>query len=796
MKSRNLTIMRKKGIHVPEFLTFSFESLIEDREIFRDELKKALEGQPSSFLLFQKKLTLLAKEKFRLRQECLSAKEGFLSEGDFFAVRSSCNMEDGREFSFAGIFESYLNVKRDDIRSKVLSCLQSLFTVKALEYMSLHHIDPAKIGMNVIVQRMIRADKSGILFTSNPQGIINETVITVGRGSGELVVSDRIETSTYFYHQTDKTYYREGEENILSEGELESLIKEGEKIREILNLKAADIEFSIQGDEIFILQARPVTGLEEGERIVLDNSNIVESYPGISLPLTESFAKTVYTAVFKGVAKRILPNKKLFVSLQDVFENMVDSMGGRMYYRIDNWYKILCFLPLSKKIIAVWQDMLGVKTKTYEKGGGAWRFWIKTVCGFRFIKEMLRLSESMEELDGIFKRTYEEFYKKDIKTLSPKEIKEEYEIIKDRLVPVWDITLINDMYAFIFTGLLKKRLKNHEKELSEFIGGIRDIESMKPVNAFRKLAFIKKNRGDCAYYRKELEKYIAAFGDRMIEELKLETETFRSNPQLLDKEIENFLKTTDRGGNIYQEGIKDKEEKHNALRKIDRFGPALFYAKRAKKGIEAREKSRLNRSRVFGMVRTIMLELAERYKEAGIIERKEDIFYLDLEEVFEPIDKRCEYKSLIEERKKIYEDYRGRAYCSRLVLQNEEAKQRYVRRKKAFTEKEGSIWYGTACSGGSISADIILVETPEEARNAEGKIILTKMTDPGWVFVLTYAAGIITEKGSLLSHTAIISRELGIPAIVGVDKICSILKSGDRVWMDGNTGTIKRIGGR
>ena len=88
---------------------------------------------------------------------------------------------------------------------------------------------------------------------------------------------------------------------------------------------------------------------------------------------------------------------------------------------------------------------------------------------------------------------------------------------------------------------------------------------------------------------------------------------------------------------------------------------------------------------------------------------------------------------------------------------------------------------------------MLVVHHPSEVREgAKDKILVTQMTDPGWVFLLTQAKGIIAEKGSLLSHTAIISRELGIPAVVGIKQATTHLKTGDRVILDGNSGKVTR----
>ena len=108
---------------------------------------------------------------------------------------------------------------------------------------------------------------------------------------------------------------------------LEKIVNTAEKIKDILNLDYADIEFSIVGDELFILQARRITSIDDEDAVIYDNPNIVESYPNISLPLSISFAKAVYSRVFTGLAKRIIRNEKILAKNKDTFENMVGDIN-------------------------------------------------------------------------------------------------------------------------------------------------------------------------------------------------------------------------------------------------------------------------------------------------------------------------------------------------------------------------------------------------------------------------------------------------------------------------------------
>ena len=179
--------------------------------------------------------------------------------------------------------------------------------------------------------------------------------------------------------------------------------------------------------------------------------------------------------------------------------------------------------------------------------------------------------------------------------------------MKKDILHDWDLTLINDMYTFINTGLAGK--KNRQK-----IADIKDLESMKPVIAIQKLIETAKSSGiDSDAYIDESARYISLYGDRCLEELKLETKTYRTNPELLDEYI---LK------NLNREGlhIENKEQKSKDS----------FFVKRAKIGIKNREISRLNRSRIYGLSRSIFLKIGDLLVSNRQIDCNTDVFYLHI----------------------------------------------------------------------------------------------------------------------------------------------------------------------
>ena len=709
------------------------------------------------------------------------------------SVRSSADVEDGASDSFAGQFDTFLGVTEKELQEKIDLCMASVSNEGAAEYLKQREIGK-DIKMSVIVQKMIDADLAGIMFTANPQGIMNECVITVGKGTGDKVVSDRTDTTSYYYNTNDDLYYYEGADDMLTSDQIHDLIGISSKIKELLG-DYLDIEFSIKDGRIYILQARKITtfaGCDPSKFLILDNSNIVESYPNLSLPLTCGFVGFVYSGVFEGLCRRIIGEGKYLDGLKPVFGNMVGNVNGRMYYKISNWYTLIKFLPFRKKIIPVWQEMLGVKNKTYdEKQDMKVSFAERMRINRRIIRAFLNSPSEMEKLNREFTRINDEFYKSYHEGMSNEELLAQYAVIEKKLLACWDITLINDLYPFVYTGLLKHFLrKKHadaDDKTNEFLSGITNIESLKPVRAMIDLAYHRKDLSQ-EEFEKRTEEYIKLYGDRNLEELKLESPTFRTDPSLLIRKIDEYCEDEAKLEEIHKSIMKDDaRDMSGESRRIRKL------AARCTTGISNREISRLNRSRIYGMVREIVRSLGKNFLAAGLIDSEKDIFYLTYDEMFAMAKEPFDAKDRIKQRRNEYRMYKCLPAFSRIIFEKKEFSKHHVSVNSHRMRSSEDVMQGVPCSGGISEGEALVVEDISMLEGCKDKILVTKMTDPGWVFYLASAKGVISQKGSILSHTAIISREIGIPSVVGVADVMNRINTGDIVKMDGSSGRIEIV---
>lgn len=524
-------------------------------------------------------------------------------------------------------------------------------------------------------------------------------------------------------------------------------------------------------------------------KTILDNSNIVESYPGITLPLTTSFIETAYHGVFKGSVLRLTGDAEIARSLDRNLQHMVVNYQGRIYYNLNNWYSVLALFPLHARIMTIWRKMLGVADQDIPPPA----LHISALKKMRILARIRRsgasLPHEMDQLADDFSHIYDEFYMHDLATFTNDELVRLYRKLERDVLARWEVTLANDMYAFVYTWLVEKNIPDARTYLST----LANVESMRPIHALLELTELATESGEIpalhtlktdevvrehlatdTKFWSAMRDYIANYGDRYLEELKLESATYRTNPLLLVRAILE-----------YADGAATLRRKLHASASTQPNTSLLnkLYLKRAVAGIKNRETSRLNRSRLYGMVREIFLHIAENLHAQGTIDNVSDIFYLTIDEVLG--DDMAQAKERIANRKEQYAALPAKAPANRVILEDGKLpiSSREIVRAGAMS--------GTPVSTGIVEGEVLVVLDPTQVASTKDKILVTRTTDPGWVFLLAHAKGIISEKGSLLSHTAIIARELSIPAVVGVPGVTEQLVTGQRVVLNGDTGTIE-----
>lgn len=757
-----------------------------------------------------------------------SSDESFsVDENKLYAVRSSAIGEDGSENSYAGQMESFLYVKPNDIKTRIQDVINSANSKRLKSYKEQNNLNN-QTKVSVIIQEMINSDVSGVAFSSNPiSGKRNSIVISSVFGLGEGLVSGELDADTFVVEEdkiikdivekpykitfnselgfgTKKVQNDNPKKPSLSD---EQIIQIANKVKEIVEIydKPQDIEWAYQNNELYILQARPITTLKNTpdktqQEIIWDNSNIIESYSGVTTPLTFSFIKDVYTEVYKQFLLIMGVEEELIEENSEIFQ-MLGLIEGRVYYNLLNWYRLLRLMPGYEINASFMESMMGVKQKLNRIPSVKMSRKNKYLRIINLIKSLIiNLFRLPKEIDKFYKHinnTLLPYENGGLEGKNSNELIEIYFELEKKLLKRWQAPLVNDFYAMIFYGLLKKSLiKIDEKGClqNDLLTGETGIISTEPIKRIKEISN-KICKGENV--EKDIENFIQKFGNRCIGELKLETITYKQDPTLLKTIINSYVK----------QGIIDIEKDFKREKEIRENAQKLVFSKiknpffkfilnNARLRVKNRENLRFERTRLFGLVREIFLELGKNFAYENIIENKRDIFYLTKEEIFNYVSGTSfitDLKTLIVNRKKEFTDFENKNPSDRFSTYGIVYSANKYKDNSEKQNLENSDLSGIGACAGIVRAKVKIVKSISEASNLEGCILVAQRTDPGWVPLFPISKGILVERGSILSHSAIVAREMGIPAIVGINNLLSILKDGDEVEMNGSTGEIRII---
>ena len=298
-----------------------------------------------------------------------------------------------------------------------------------------------------------------------------------------------------------------------------------------------------------------------------------------------------------------------------------------------------------------------------------------------------------------------------------------------------------------------------------------------------------------------LDFYLERYGDRCMDELKLEESTLHDDPSFVLNVLLNYLDLEE----VSLDGIEahEREVRQAAERRVrERLGPLkrlLFgwVLSRARRHIREREGMRLVRTHVFGLVRRMFRGLGDHMARRGVLDHQSDVFWLTTDELFGWVAGTA-----------ATEDLRAVAALRRAEQRSFEAGPAPDPRFETFgpvafgnlyrsaappETPEGDVLRGIGCAPGVVRGEARVIAAPSDDLRLSGEILVAERTDPGWVPLYPSVSGILVERGSALSHSAIVARELGIPTVVGIVGLTARVRDGEEVELDGALGTVRII---
>jgi len=751
-----------------------------------------------------------------------------------FAVRSSGREEDGADSAHAGQFETELNVRPEDVAAAAHRVWKSGFSETLAQYRTAKGLSGAPQPPAVVVQVMVKAVSAGVAFSADPvSGDRSVAVVSAILGLADRLVGGEADGDSYRIAVDGRTLDADlvGGAPVLSEAQRAEVAAMARRSAEHFG-SPQDIEWAFDERGLHMLQSRPITTLgqttpEAGDdQVIWDNSNIVESYPGVTSPLTFSFARYVYAHVYRAFSKLMGVSPNLVEEHRAVFENMLGQVDGRVYYNLLNWYRALALFPGFKANRKFMEGMMGLSEALTQEQADAiappTEDWVE-----RFVDNLKlgRVGAGLIWHDMRIRPDIEAFYARlnlalatpdaSIDAMPATQLAAEYRRLEQQLLAKWDAPLVNDFLCMIAFGAAKGAMEKWAGDdglafLSNTLIGQGDIVSAEPARLIRDMGTMVRDRPDVVKrlaagdrsavdsspeLRGAFDAYIAKFGDRCTQELKLESRSLHEDPAqvLMAIAAAAALKAV---SNETPEVERDLEDLISEPGKRMLAGWLLKWAKAR---VRDRENLRFERTRLFGRVRRIFLAMGARLTEAGVLANPRDVFNLTVEELLGAV-----------EGAGITNDLKALAALrdaeQKASLARSDPPERFSIRgphiagvaglsaHAVMAGEGGESRKGLACCKGVVTAKVRVIEDPRVEALLPGEILVARHTDPGWIAVFANAAGVIAERGSLLSHSAIVAREMGVPCVVSLKGATQWLKTGDIVRLDGGAGTVERTG--
>ncbi|OQW48192.1 MAG: hypothetical protein A4S09_13870 [Proteobacteria bacterium SG_bin7] len=716
-----------------------------------------------------------------------------------FAVRSSCSKEDGVSQSFAGLFETYLDVTAKGVEEAVKQCREAVRSDRVKSYCLKNEVVSDQLQMAVIVQEYVAPDFAGVAFGVNPiTGDDREILVEMCRGSGEKLVSGKIRPTRYclntFGGQLIKSF--EDAENLSLPENLLINLREAVWLIQSHYGKPQDIEFAFKNGELFILQSRDITRVQFakslGEWTTADFRD-----GGVSSAVVSPLIWSLYESIFA----TSLPNYFLKLGLIKKWKAQSTT-----------WYKVFFGRPYwNLKAVKETQETLPGYNEgnfdrdmsipaTYEGDG------VVTPISFlgilkaipilwrlrrEYKKQTLRSTELLKnfyKIENIYKKLdWSALGSDELLNAASQLILTDYKYVESEYFQ----TIYNASNAKLEFADELKYYKKYDPNLEylHLISGLGDLRATKPIKELQQIAGqIRAQNSDGLERRLNL--FFEEFYYHSERELDLRVPRWSEDSKFITQTLEALVKAGDRISPVVEDNFSKEFEKLKFSHKKSprRFIPGSF------RGIERklnnlrnflwlREELRDRSTRMYYFIRKLALEVGSRFNFYT------DVFYLSHHDIIDLLSGKIDVKKakdIIKDIKiyaKSFENYKNQNEIGARYSSLRPAKTKPVDGKKVLT--------GIGCSAGERCGRARVIRDISESQKLKpGEIMVVPFTDPGWTPLFGLASAVVTETGGLLSHAALISREYALPCVLNVEDATNIIPDGAEISVNGIDGSV------
>ncbi|GII61791.1 phosphoenolpyruvate synthase [Sphaerisporangium krabiense] len=768
-----------------------------------------------------------------------AVREGAAAAGGPVAVRSSATAEDLPDASFAGQQDTYLNVTGPEaVLEAVRRCWASLWTDRAVAYRAANGVDHRAVHLAVVVQRMVEAEVAGVMFTANPvTGRRRETVIDAAPGLGEAVVSGAVTPDRFVVGPGGKiTERRPGDKPVavrplpgggttqvpgarddtvcLEDAQVLALAELGARVEAHYGAPQ-DTEWAIDGSgRPWLTQARPITTLYPPPPPTADDPRVYfcgSLAQGLQRPITpmglSAFQAMIPSAAGlygldpASVRRPATPGMRLFVDVtaalrhplgRAVLPRMLDVMEARSAVVLrgvaaDPRFGVVRRSPLPAVLrlvrLALAHRVPGRVAQALARPEAAARHI--AAAGER-LRRRLALpggATAAQRLDHVER------------------------CLRSGIVPVIPSIVPGPVAGFLMLGLAARLLRGRTRpgELQTVLRGLpNNVTTEMDLELWRAARRIRADEASVRalagaipppeplppVLREELGAFLARYGHRAVAEIDLGLPRWSEDPAHVLGVLANYLRLDDPAlapDTQFARGAREAEAM--AARLARRAGPVRgavvrFALGRARALAGYREMPKYNLIVAFAGLRAHLAAVGRELAAAGTIGAPDDVFMLGLDEARAALAG-ADQRELVARRRAEYERELRRRHVPRVLLSDGTEPEAVGTAPPA----EGALT-GTPASPGAVTGVARVVLDPVGARLAPGEILVAPSTDPGWTPLFLTAGGLVMEMGGANSHGAVVAREYGIPAVVGVPGATARISTGDTITVDGTGGAV------
>ncbi|HDR8092840.1 phosphoenolpyruvate synthase [Bacillus sp. SRB3LM] len=754
-----------------------------------------------------------------------------------YAVRSSATAEDLPYASFAGQQDTYLNIiGKENILQHIKKCWASLFTDRAVIYRMQNGFDHNQVSICVVIQKMVFPVASGILFTADPI-TSNRKVLSIDAsfGLGEALVSGLVSADNYkviedeivekviatkklaIYGRkeggTERKKITPNKQKVqtLTEQQILQLARIGRQIEAYFGCPQ-DIEWCLVDDTFYIVQSRPITTLypipevNDGGNHVYISVGHQQMMTDAMKPLGLSFFLLTTNAPMRKAGGRLFVDATQQLALPASRDYLVNTLGksdplvrDALTTIIERDYFIK-LLPDEEKEKSASKSKPPVSSQPEIEIDPA------------IVTDLIKNSEaSIEEL------------KRNMQTKSRVDV---LDFILEDIQQLKKVLFNPQSIAVIMAGMNASAWINEKME--QWLGekNVADALSQSVQNnitsemglALMDVADVIRPYPEVIAYLQHVEEdnfldelvqynggektrdtiiaFLNKYGMRCSGEIDITKTRWSEKPTTIIPMILNNIRDFEYGASKrkfeegLQEALKKEEELLDRLQHVPDSKQKVEETKRMIRNIRNfigyREYPKYGMINRYFIYKQALLKEAEQLVQSGVIHEVDDIYYLTFEELHEVVrTKKLDYE-IIHKQKNDYKLYEKLTPPRVMTSDGEIITGKYKRENLP-----ADAIVGLPVSSGVIEGRARVILNMEEANLEEGDILVTAFTDPGWTPLFVSIKGLVTEVGGLMTHGAVIAREYGLPAVVGVENATKLIKDGQRIRVHGTEGYIE-----